>query len=235
VSDTEVLTPRAADAVDPAIRAESLGKRYGNHWAVDDVSFEVHPGEFVGLIGPSGSGKTTLLNLLAALESPNRGTAVVNGHTLGKRARHLSRFRRLDIGIVFQLHNLVPRLTAQQNVEIAMFGTHRGREGRRSRASELLDLLDLRSRASAMPPTMSGGERQRVAIARALANEPPVILADEPTGSLDNNSADIIMGAFDKLVEAGGTVLAVSHDARLIDRTHRTLTLVDGKLRDTDR
>jgi putative ABC transport system ATP-binding protein len=225
VSDTLTV-----GAKDPAIHTDRVGKRYGNHWAVRDVSFDVHPGEFVGLVGPSGSGKTTLLNLLAALESPDEGSIKVNAHPVGRGVRRLSRFRRFEIGIVFQLHNLIPRLTAQQNVEIAMFGTHRGRDERRARAKELLDLLQLSGRARAMPPMMSGGERQRVAIARALANEPPVILADEPTGSLDNRSATVIMDAFDQLVASGGAVLAVSHDPRLIDRTHRLLNLVDGHL-----
>ena len=226
---SEVLTQKATD---PAIRTESVGKRYGQHWAVRDVTLEIHPGELVGLVGPSGSGKTTLLNLLAALETPDTGSVVVNGHELRRHTRGLSKFRRLDIGIVFQLHNLIPRLTAQQNIEIAMFGTHHGREARRARARELLGKLDLLGRADAIPPVMSGGERQRVAIARALANEPPVILADEPTGSLDTRSADVIMDTFDDLVANGGTVLAVSHDPRLIERTHRRLTLVDGALTD---
>jgi putative ABC transport system ATP-binding protein len=225
VSDT--LTRAATD---PAIRTTSVGKRYGHHWAVRDVTFEIRPGELVGLVGPSGSGKTTLLNLLAALETPDTGSVMVNGHELRRHTRGLSKFRRSEIGIVFQLHNLIPRLTAQQNVEIAMFGTHHRREARRTRARELLEKLDLVDRAGAIPPMMSGGERQRVAIARALANEPPVILADEPTGSLDTRSANVIMDTFDDLVANGGTVLAVSHDPRLIDRTHRQLTLVDGSL-----
>jgi putative ABC transport system ATP-binding protein len=215
----------------PAIHVNGLRKRFGSTTALDGATFDIAPGEFVALVGPSGSGKSTLMNLLAALESPDEGEIVVNGHTLGRHhARHLSHYRRDEVGLVFQLHNLIPRLTARENVETAMYGTHRGRGARRDRSTDLLTRLDMADRLDETPPTLSGGERQRVAVARALANEPAVILADEPTGSLDDDSSDLVLGMFAELVAAGTTVLAVSHDARLNERTHRLIKIVDGKV-----
>lgn len=212
-----------------AIHAEGLTKRYGSLTVLDGVDLSIDQGEFAVLVGPSGSGKSTVLHLLAALEPADGGTLVVAGHHLRHHARGLSRFRRRDIGIVFQLHNLIPRLSARENVETAMFGTHRGRHERTARATTLLEHLDLADRADDRPTTMSGGERQRVAIARALANEPAVLLADEPTGSLDADSADIVLAMFGELVAAGTTILAVSHDDRLTDRADRLIPIIGGK------
>jgi putative ABC transport system ATP-binding protein len=213
---------------DAAISVQSLTKHYGSTHAVNDVNFEIARGEFAVLLGPSGSGKTTMLSLIAALEKPDHGTIIVDGHTLGRHASPLSRYRRFTIGLIFQLHNLVPRLTARENIEVAMFGTHRSRTVRKQRANELLERLALGDRADDKPPTMSGGERQRVAIARALANHPPVILADEPTGSLDDDSADLVLDLLAERVAGGDTVLAVSHDARLNQRAHRLIPFVGG-------
>jgi putative ABC transport system ATP-binding protein len=215
---------------EPAISVRSLSKRYGSTRAVDDVSFEIARGEFAVLLGPSGSGKTTMLSLIAALEKPDHGTIVVDGHTLGRHASPLSRYRRFTVGLIFQLHNLVPRLTARENIEVAMFGTHRNRAVRNERATELLERLSLGHRADDKPPTMSGGERQRVAIARALANHPPIILADEPTGSLDDDSADQVLDLLAERVAGGDTVLAVSHDARLNERADRLIPFVGGRV-----
>ncbi len=211
-----------------AIHAEGLTKRYGSLTVLDGVDLSIDRGEFAVLVGPSGSGKSTVLHLLAALEPADGGTLVVAGHQLHRHARGLSRFRRRDIGIIFQLHNLIPRLSARENVEAAMFGTHHGRHERTARATTLLERLDLADRADDRPTTMSGGERQRVAIARALANEPAVLLADEPTGSLDADSADIVLAMFGELVAAGTTILAVSHDDRLTDRADRLIPIIGG-------
>ena len=208
----------------------SVSKRYGRTQAVADATLEVARGELVVLTGPSGSGKSTILNLLGALESPDRGEISVSGHRLGQHARHLNHYRRSEVGMVFQLHNLVPGLTARQNVEVAMFGTHRRSSQRTERAAELLDQLDLTDRADETPPTMSGGERQRVALARALANDPPVILADEPTGSLDDASAEVAMSLLEDLLSAGRTVVAVSHDPRFIARASRRIEVVAGRV-----
>ena len=233
-SETVVTDPAAGGAGSaeaPAIHVKDLHKRYGSTLAVDGATFDIAPGEFVALVGPSGSGKSTLLNLLAALETTDSGEIVVNGHTLGRHhARHLSHYRRYEVGLVFQLHNLIPRLTARENVETAMYGTHRGRTARRERSTDLLTRLDMADRLDETPPTLSGGERQRVAVARALANEPAVILADEPTGSLDDDSSDLVLNMLSALVASGTTVLAVSHDARLNERTHRLIRIVDGKV-----
>jgi putative ABC transport system ATP-binding protein len=196
---------------------------------LNGVDLEIAAGEFAVLVGPSGSGKSTVLHLLAALEPPDAGSIVVGGHSLVRRTTNLSRYRRQDVGIIFQLHNLIPRLTARENIEAAMFGTHRSRRQRVERATVLLEQLGLADRAEENPPTMSGGERQRVAVARALANDPQVLLADEPTGSLDEVSADLVLHLFAELVDAGGTVLAVSHDERLNQRADRLITVLDGR------
>lgn len=209
----------------PAISVHNASKRYGRTVALDHVDLEVARGEMVVLKGPSGAGKSTLLNLLAALERPDTGTIEVEGHHLGRHARHLNHLRRVEVGLVFQLHNLIPRLTAIQNVETAMFGTHHGHRAREAAAREMLERLDLDHRADERPPTMSGGERQRVAVARALVNDPAVILADEPTGSLDDESAELVLDLLDERRRAGRTILAVSHDARLDRRGDRIVTI----------
>jgi putative ABC transport system ATP-binding protein len=213
---------------DAVISVRSVSKHYGRTHAVDDVSFEIERGEFAVLLGPSGSGKTTMLSLIAALERPDHGTIVVDGHTLGRHASPPGGYRRFTIGLIFHLHNLIPRLTARENIEVAMFGTRRSRAVRKRRADELLERLALGERADDKPPTMSGGERQRVAIARALANHPPIILADEPTGSLDDASADLVLDLLAERVAGGDTVLAVSHDARLNQRAQRLIPFVGG-------
>jgi putative ABC transport system ATP-binding protein len=223
-----VSSPPIAADDGVAIVARGVTKRYGRLTVLDGVDLAIREGEFAVLVGPSGSGKSTILHLIAALEPVDDGELVVDGHRLHRHARGLSQFRRREIGIIFQLHNLIPRLTARENVEAAMFGTHRGRRERTGRATELLERLDLADRADERPPTMSGGERQRVAVARALANHPRVLLADEPTGSLDTKSADIVLEIFGELVAAGTTILAVSHDARLNTRADRLIPIVAG-------
>lgn len=195
-----------------------------------DVAFEVAGGEFVTIVGPSGSGKTTLLHLLAGLDRADGGRIIVAGTDVAHH-RRLTRYRRDVIGLVFQLHNLIPRLTAAQNVALAMFGTNLGHRERARRADELLKLVGLENRTDSTPPNMSGGERQRVAVARALANRPKLLLADEPTGSLDDDSAKVVLDVFDRLREESGlTMVAVSHDVRLNVRADRLLRLADGSV-----
>jgi ABC-type lipoprotein export system ATPase subunit len=235
VSDTVVDDTAPTDpAPEPelAVDIEGVTKRFGPTVAVDHVSLQVRAGEFAVVVGPSGSGKSTLMHLLAALEKPTSGQLVVHGHRLDRHAHGLNHYRRLEVGLVFQLHNLIPRLTARQNVELAMFGTHRGHRERARRASELLELVDLAGKERRKPPALSGGERQRVAIARALANEPALLLADEPTSGLDDVAATQVIDVFHRLVaERAVTVLAVSHDARLNSRADRTIELVGGQIR----
>ena len=221
----------------PAILVRGLTKRFGRDVVLDGADLQVERGEMVVLAGRSGSGKSTIIHLLGALEAPDSGTIEVDGMTLGRRFHSsLSAYRREHIGIVFQLHNLVPRLTASQNVELAMFGTRRSRSQRRERAAELLERLELSGRADHMPPQLSGGERARVALARGLANEPPVLLADEPTGNLDDESAEAVAQQLRSLAEDDGVaVLAVSHDVRLNRQAHRMLRLERGKITELTR
>lgn len=218
-----------ASAVEPAIEVKGLVKRFGPAKVLDGADLTVMPGEFVALAGRSGAGKSTLLHLLAALDTPDAGTIRVAGRNIGRHSTQLSRYRRDDIGIIFQLHNLIPRLTARQNVELAMFGTRRSRRARRLRADEVLTSLGLGDRGRSRPPKMSGGERQRVAVARALANEPAVLLADEPSGSLDDESAEAMLKVLRALVDSGRVaVLAVTHDPRVSRVADRRLRLSDG-------
>lgn len=217
----------------PILRVDGVVKRYGGDTVLDGVDLAVDRGEFVVLTGRSGAGKSTLIHLLAALEAPDQGTIEIDGVTLRHHTRaKLSRFRREHVGIVFQLHNLIPRLTAAQNVELAMFATGKSRPERHARALELLRHFDLEHRAKRRPPQLSGGERARVALARGLANGPPVLLADEPTGSLDDHAALVVGEHLRTLANAGVAVLCVSHDPRLNELADRTLQLVDGKVGD---
>jgi len=198
--------------------------------ALDGVDLVVEEAELVAITGPSGCGKSTLLHLLAALDVPTSGSITVHGHDLC-HLRHADSFRRYDVGLIFQLHNLLPRLTVLENVEIAMFGSHRSRAQERFRARALLEELDLAHLEARRPPQLSGGERQRVAIARALANEPPVLLADEPTGSLDSAAVSTVLGIFRRLQSAHGvTVLLVTHDQEVAAVADRLVHMLDGRV-----
>ena len=198
--------------------------------ALDGISLSIARNELVAITGPSGSGKSTLLNLLAALDRPDDGRIVVDGIDLTHR-RHLSRYRRDEVGLVFQLHNLLPHLDVRRNVEVAMLGGVRGRKERRTRADELLASVDLAGKEHRYPPELSGGERQRVAIARALANEPALLLADEPTGSLDRASVDRVLALLHQLRnDRPLTIVMVTHDESVAATADRTLTIDAGNL-----
>jgi putative ABC transport system ATP-binding protein len=215
---------------DAAIELEHVAKSFvhGRVSILSDVSLTIRKGELVVLVGPSGSGKSTTLHLIAALERPDAGRIRVAGHEVAPQGRHLNAHRRELVGIVFQLHDLLPHLDARRNVEIVMLGAHLGRAARRRRADELLARLNLTAHAGSMPPELSGGERQRVAVARAFANEPPVVLADEPTGSLDDDSAETVIALLREHCADGGAVLAVSHDRRLTDVADRVIRIDGG-------
>ncbi|HYU66700.1 MAG TPA: ABC transporter ATP-binding protein [Jatrophihabitantaceae bacterium] len=199
--------------------------------ALTGISLSVGRGEWVAVNGPSGCGKSTLLHLLAALDVPTSGTVEVFGEDL-VHLRSPAQFRRTSVGLVFQLHNLLPQLTAAQNVEIAMFGRLRDRAERRERAYRLLAEVDLAGRESRPPTRLSGGERQRVAIARALANDPPLLLADEPTGNLDTASVDHVIELVQRLRQARPelTVIMVTHDPRVADAADRVVHMRDGRI-----
>jgi putative ABC transport system ATP-binding protein len=221
------------DAGTVAVAARDLRKHFdgGLVRALDGVELTVLRGEWVAVTGPSGCGKSTLLHLLAALDSPTSGTVQVLGANLGT-LRDVERFRRTRVGLVFQLHNLLPQLSAQQNVEVAMFGVTRGRHQRAERARQLLADVDLTGAEDRGPTRLSGGERQRVAIARALANDPPLLLADEPTGSLDSASVTRVIELVQQLRRGRPelTVVMVTHDSRVAAAADRIVHMQDGRI-----
>ena len=214
------------------ITAEHVSRAYDRSEVLRDVSFVVAPGELVALTGASGSGKTTLLQLIGSLDRPTSGRIFVDGVSVGE-LRRPAVFRRNTVGFVFQLHYLLPALSAQQNVELPLAAAHVPRRERRARARALLDEVGLGDRASDLPSELSGGERQRVAIARALANQPRLVLADEPTGSLDTAASHQVWELLSEVrSRRGTTVIVASHDVTLAEHADRSLRLVDGRLTD---
>jgi putative ABC transport system ATP-binding protein len=186
-------------------------------------------GEMVAITGPSGCGKSTLLHLLAAIDSPDAGSVIVAGRDLA-HIHDLSEYRRQEVGLVFQFHNLLPHVPALANVELPMFGTHRSARQRKARARELLAEVDLEDCEHRLPTELSGGERQRVAIARALSNDPKILLADEPTGSLDSASTANFMVLLKRLSDEGTTIVMVTHDPELASHAHRVIEMRDGRV-----
>ncbi len=218
------------------IRAENLTKIYKmgrvEVKALDGVSLSIQPGEFLAVMGPSGSGKSTLMNLIGCLDRPTSGRLLLNGSDISTLSdRQLSQLRGSTIGFVFQTFNLIPRVSALANVMLPMsfLNTIPKRE-RRTRALQILEQVGLGHRVHHMPSELSGGERQRVAIARALANEPKVILADEPTGNLDSKTGKQILELVRELHEQGRTIVLVTHDATVASYAERVMELVDGKI-----
>lgn len=197
--------------------------------ALDDVNLRVRQGELLSVMGPSGSGKSTLLNLVGALDKPTEGKVLISGQNLAE-LENVDEFRANTVGFVFQLHNLLPTLTAKENVEIPMQG-RLDAKARRERAEELLALVDLADRMDHLPNQLSGGQRQRVAVARALANNPPLVLADEPTGNLDSSAGKSLMELIRRLNrEKGTTLLVVTHDPAVARQTDRVIVMEDGKI-----
>jgi putative ABC transport system ATP-binding protein len=201
--------------------------------ALDGVTMQVRRHEFVAVSGPSGCGKSTLLHLIAALDHPTTGRIVVNGRDLTMAGN--DRYRRMDIGLVFQLHNLLPNLTATENIEVAMFSNGRSHREQRERARELLAAVGLSAKERVTPPRLSGGERQRLALARALANSPSIILADEPTGSLDSSSVTRVLDLLRAIREREGvTILLVTHDPNVAAAADRVVFMRDGRVVEPD-
>ena len=218
-----------------ALEAVDVHKRYEHDGvsALDGATLSVAAGEWVALVGPSGAGKSTLLHLFAGLDVPSTGSVIVGGQNLAGR-RRLAAYRRFEVGLVFQLHNLLAHLNAERNIEVVMFGTARSRSERRQRARELLELLDLGPQSGRKPPELSGGERQRVAIARALANDPRVLLADEPTGSLDPENVKLVSRLLEELHGSGTTIVMVTHDEEMARRADRVIELRNGRVIDPE-
>jgi ABC-type lipoprotein export system ATPase subunit len=217
----------------PLLEVHDLVKMYGNGpsvRALDGVSFTVQRGELVAVMGPSGCGKTTLLNIVGALDQPTSGSVHVAGQDLSAIG-NLDRFRAHTVGFVFQLHNLIPTLTAVENVEVPMRSLPMSARQRGNRAQELLEWVGMIRRESHFPAQLSAGERQRVAVARALANRPELILADEPTGNLDTATGNELIDLLRQLnADHGVTMLLVTHDRHVARAMQRVLTMQDGRL-----
>jgi ABC-type lipoprotein export system ATPase subunit len=215
------------------VEARDLVKVYGDGAqvrALDGIDLRIAPGEFVTVMGPSGSGKSTLLNMIGALDRPTDGSVLVEGQDL-QEVRDLDTFRARKVGFIFQLHNLIPTLTARENVEIPMMGQPISRGKRKKRARELLEMVGLGHRLDHLPNQLSGGQRQRVAVARALANRPAIVLADEPTGDLDTESGAEVIDLMKHLNEdLDTTFIVVTHDPAVFRETERVLIMRDGQI-----
>jgi len=202
----------------------------GSLTVLKKITLQVYPGEFVSVVGPSGSGKSTLLNMITGIDRPTTGQVLVSGEAVHRLSENkLARWRGRHIGVVFQFFQLLPTLTALENVMLPMdFGrVYPGRE-REQRAMSLLDQVGIAAQAHKLPAALSGGEQQRAAIARAIANDPPFIVADEPTGNLDTATAAQVFDLFESFVAQGKTLMMVTHDPSLSARTKRIIHLLDG-------
>ena len=196
------------------------------------ISLDIREGEFVSIVGASGSGKSTLMNIIGALDHQTSGEYTLDGVPMAEMSsRKLSQIRNRKIGFVFQTFNLIPRCTAQANVELPMLYAGISKRERSKRAKELLEMVEMSERSRHMPNELSGGQKQRVAIARAMANDPAIILADEPTGALDSNTGRLVMDIFHELHEKQGkTIVLITHNNELAEETERIITIHDGSI-----
>jgi ABC-type lipoprotein export system ATPase subunit len=224
------------DGKAPIIDLRDVHKYYktaiGDYHALNSIDLQINSAEFVSIIGKSGSGKSTLLNMITGIDHPTSGEVYVNGtavHELGEN--RMARWRGKNLGIVFQFFQLLPTISVIENIMLPMdfCRTFPMRE-REKRALALLELVELAEHAYKLPTALSGGQQQRVAIARALANDPPIVIADEPTGNLDSKTADSVFELFNSLVSQGKTIIVVTHDSGLAKRTHRTALIADGEI-----
>lgn len=201
---------------------------------LEDLSLDVATGEFLALMGPSGSGKTTLLNMIAGIDTPSSGTLEISGHDISKLSRSaLTKWRAEHVGYIFQLYHLVPILSAYENIELPLLLTKLSKAQRREKVLAALELVGLSDRADHRPTELSGGQEQRVAIARAIVHDPDLLVADEPTGDLDRESADSILNLLRSLAaDHSKTIVMVTHDPKAAAAAHRTLHLEKGQLVD---
>ena len=231
--------PKAAPG-EPVIRAEDLWRTYQmgaeEIHALRGVSFRIEPNEYVAVMGPSGSGKSTLMNLIGCLDTPSRGIYVLKGKVVSEmNDDELAAIRNREIGFVFQTFNLLPRASALHNVELPLVYAGVPKVERLERARKTLAMVDLADRTGHKPNELSGGQRQRVAIARALVMRPSILLADEPTGNLDSQTGEEIMGLFERLHAEGNTIILVTHERDIADHAHRTIHIRDGKIESDER
>jgi len=220
----------------PMVDLRDVHKYYktaiGDYHALKNIDLQINAGEFVSIIGKSGSGKSTLLNMITGIDRPSTGEVYVNGTAVhGLNENRMARWRGLNLGIVFQFFQLLPTISVIENIMLPMdfCRTYPMRE-REPRAMQLLELVELAEHAYKLPTALSGGQQQRVAIARALANDPPVVIADEPTGNLDSKTAESVFELFNDLVAKGKTIIIVTHDSGLARQTHRTALITDGEI-----
>jgi len=249
--ETRMIEPSALDVIEETaevqewraeaeaiIRLDNLVKDYespaGMVHVLKDLNLRIQPGEFVGLRGPSGCGKSTLLNMLTGIDRPTSGNVFVAGQSLGKLDENqMARWRGKNIGVIFQFFQLLPTLSIIENVMLPMAFCRMWRPRERSkRAMMLLEQVELADQAYKLPSKLSGGQQQRAAIARALANDPPLVVGDEPTGNLDTKTADLVFALFENLVAQGKTFFMVTHDIGLATRIPRVIEMLDGELRE---
>ena len=217
------------------IKLHDIGKRYviGSEeiFALRGVDLEIYKGEFVALMGPSGSGKSTLMNILGCLDTPTKGSYILNGTDVSNlNDNELAEIRNKEIGFVFQTFNLLPRSSSLENVALPLVYAGIAKEARTTRAIETLESVGLGNRMYHKPNELSGGQRQRVAVARALVNNPAIILADEPTGNLDTKTSIEIMGLIEEIHQKGNTIILVTHEEDIAKHAHRIVRMRDGAI-----
>ncbi|MCL2588235.1 MAG: ABC transporter ATP-binding protein [Oscillospiraceae bacterium] len=199
--------------------------------ALDGASLHINQGEFVAIIGPSGSGKSTLMNIMGCLDMADSGTYTLDGQLIEQYSENeLARIRNKKIGFIFQNFNLLPKMTAEENVELPLIYQGLSSSVRKRRVEEVMKLVELNERKKHKPTELSGGQQQRVAVARALATRPSLLLADEPTGNLDSRTGVEIMALFHKLHQEGNTIVLITHDQKVADQAHRRIRISDGKV-----
>ncbi|MCR5012512.1 MAG: ABC transporter ATP-binding protein [Lachnospiraceae bacterium] len=199
--------------------------------ALDDVSLEVRKGEFLAVLGPSGSGKSTLMNIIGCLDIPTSGEYILNGEAVADLdERQLAHIRNKEIGFIFQSFHLLQRQTAQENVELALIYANQDGKKMHKRSAELLTKVGLEDKIKSLPNQLSGGQQQRVAIARAIANNPTILLADEPTGALDQKTGAQVMQLFHELNEEGRTIIMITHDSKIASHAARIVKILDGRI-----